>query len=117
MAAKRKNCEMMAPYQNCTEPENFKYHCLINELLNATLEICAPIYYLPGIILLASIVLTNGSFRQSTYSYSILDLIRALKIPREKERETKQRCIATKFTISIKDVKCHGITNQILNII
>lgn len=48
MAAKRKNCEIMAPYQNCTEPENFKYHCLINELLNATLEICAPIYYLPG---------------------------------------------------------------------
>lgn len=48
MAAKRKNCEIMAPYQNCTEPKNFKYHCLMTDFRNATLEICAPIYYLPG---------------------------------------------------------------------
>lgn len=51
-AVQRKNCESMAPYQNCTEPKNFQYHCLINHLRNATLEVCAPIYYLQGKILL-----------------------------------------------------------------
>lgn len=47
-AVQRKNCESMAHHQNCTEPKNFQYHCLINHLRNATLEVCAPIYYLQG---------------------------------------------------------------------
>lgn len=47
-AVQRKNCESMAPHQNCSEPNNFQYHCLINHLRNATLEVCAPIYYLQG---------------------------------------------------------------------
>lgn len=47
-AVQRKNCESMAHHQNCTEPKNFQYHCLINHLRNAALEVCAPIYYLQG---------------------------------------------------------------------
>lgn len=47
-AVQRKNCESMAHHQNCTEPKNFQYHCLINHLRNATLEVCVPIYYLQG---------------------------------------------------------------------
>lgn len=47
-AVKRKNCESMAPHQNCSDPTNFQYHCLINHLRNATLEVCAPIYFLQG---------------------------------------------------------------------
>lgn len=47
-AVQRKNCESMAHHQNCTAPKNFQYHCLINHLRNATLEVCAPIYYLQG---------------------------------------------------------------------
>lgn len=50
-AAKQKNCESLAPHQNCTEPKNFRFHCLLNQWRNATLEVCAKIYYLPGMML------------------------------------------------------------------
>ncbi|XP_061195773.1 uncharacterized protein LOC133204001 [Saccostrea echinata] len=38
----RKNCESLADIQKCDDPSRFKYHCLVNNYLNATLEVCAP---------------------------------------------------------------------------
>lgn len=46
--AKKKNCEALARIQNCTEPQKFKYHCVINELGNAIVEVCAEAYYIHG---------------------------------------------------------------------
>lgn len=38
-AAARKNC---AAYANmCRDPESLVYHCLLNEYINETLEVCA----------------------------------------------------------------------------
>jgi hypothetical protein len=34
--------------QLCTGRENFTYHCLINEFLNATVEVCAPVTIILG---------------------------------------------------------------------
>ncbi|XP_062577803.1 uncharacterized protein LOC134239648, partial [Saccostrea cucullata] len=47
-AAERKNCESIAVIQNCTDRSKFQYHCLMNHWKNATLEVCAPIFYLQG---------------------------------------------------------------------
>ncbi|XP_061196768.1 uncharacterized protein LOC133205042 [Saccostrea echinata] len=47
-AAQRKNCESIAVIQNCTTRSKFQYHCLMNQWKNATLEVCAPIFYLQG---------------------------------------------------------------------
>ncbi|XP_062618426.1 uncharacterized protein LOC134280013 [Saccostrea cucullata] len=47
-AAERKNCESIAAIQNCTDRSKFQYHCLMNHWKNATLEVCAPIFYLQG---------------------------------------------------------------------
>uniref|UniRef100_A0A8W8JNG7 Chitin-binding type-2 domain-containing protein n=1 Tax=Magallana gigas TaxID=29159 RepID=A0A8W8JNG7_MAGGI len=38
-AAERKNCSAYANY--CDEPERLLYHCVINEYVNQTLEVCA----------------------------------------------------------------------------
>lgn len=38
-AAARKNCSAYA--NQCSEPERLKYHCVINELVTQTLEVCA----------------------------------------------------------------------------
>lgn len=46
--AKRKNCESIAYEQKCTTPEKFKYHCVMNELENAFIEVCAPEYRIHG---------------------------------------------------------------------
>lgn len=46
--AKKKNCESINHKQNCTSPENIKYHCVINELENAFIEVCAPEYRIHG---------------------------------------------------------------------
>ncbi|XP_056015905.1 uncharacterized protein LOC125675445 isoform X4 [Ostrea edulis] len=45
-AAKRKNCPSIP--QNCTSPENFKYHCVTNAFRNETIEVCAPSIFLLG---------------------------------------------------------------------
>ncbi|XP_062613918.1 uncharacterized protein LOC134275674 [Saccostrea cucullata] len=45
-AAKRKNCSSIP--QNCTSPENFRYHCVANTFMNQTIEVCAPGLYLLG---------------------------------------------------------------------
>lgn len=44
--AKNKDCVSIAHSQNCTKPEQFKYHCLINEFENASIEVCAESYYI-----------------------------------------------------------------------
>lgn len=46
--SKGKNCEALAQIQNCTEPQKFKYHCVINELGNSIVEVCAEAYYIHG---------------------------------------------------------------------
>lgn len=38
----------MAGNQNCTDPDNFKYHCVMNELETELVEVCAPQYYIHG---------------------------------------------------------------------
>lgn len=40
-ASRKKNCESIAMLQNCTDNKEFKYHCVLNSLKNATLEVCA----------------------------------------------------------------------------
>lgn len=52
IAAKKKNCEAKAFFQNCTPPANFKYHCLIDELEKHLLEVCAPEYYILGMVII-----------------------------------------------------------------
>lgn len=44
--AKSKDCDLLAHSQNCTKPEKFKYHCLMNEFINASIEVCAESYYI-----------------------------------------------------------------------
>ncbi|XP_056015856.1 uncharacterized protein LOC125673605 isoform X2 [Ostrea edulis] len=44
-AAARKGCHMLAATQYCSK---FQYHCLVNQWQNATLEVCAPIWYISG---------------------------------------------------------------------
>lgn len=39
--AEGKNCEEQARTHNCTEIEQYKYHCVINELEDAFIEVCA----------------------------------------------------------------------------
>lgn len=41
-AASKKKCWEKALKQNCSVPEKFVYHCVINGYANATLEVCAP---------------------------------------------------------------------------
>lgn len=46
--AKRKQCELKAHGQNCSSIEEIKYHCVMNELENAFIEVCAPVYRIHG---------------------------------------------------------------------
>lgn len=46
--AKIKDCATIAVIQSCTVSENFKYHCLMNELETGFVEVCAPQYYIHG---------------------------------------------------------------------
>ncbi|XP_061167905.1 uncharacterized protein LOC133176859 [Saccostrea echinata] len=45
-AALRKNCSGIK--QNCAESENFQHHCVINSLMNANIEVCAPTWFCIG---------------------------------------------------------------------
>ena len=47
-AVKRKRCDTLANTQNCSEPEKFVYHCLVNEKNNGLVEVCAPVWVLTG---------------------------------------------------------------------
>lgn len=40
--AKVKNCEEHSRTHNCTETKPYVYHCVINELIDAFVEVCAP---------------------------------------------------------------------------
>lgn len=42
--AERKNCEEKARTHSCAEIEQYQYHCLINELEDAFVEVCAKEY-------------------------------------------------------------------------
>lgn len=46
--AKIKNCKAIAAIQNCTVYQNFKYHCVMNELETTFVEVCAPQYTIHG---------------------------------------------------------------------
>lgn len=50
IAAAEKNCESIATKQTCTESSKFVYHCLMNEWANGTVEVCAPTWFLLGIL-------------------------------------------------------------------
>lgn len=39
--AVKKNCELYAHKQKCSEPEDFKYHCAVDELEKKFVEVCA----------------------------------------------------------------------------
>ncbi|XP_061169358.1 uncharacterized protein LOC133178649 [Saccostrea echinata] len=45
-AEKIKGCDNIK--QNCISKEKFKYHCVINSFGNATLDVCAPTWYISG---------------------------------------------------------------------
>ncbi|XP_078326164.1 uncharacterized protein LOC111105496 isoform X2 [Crassostrea virginica] len=40
----KKNCVAFANLQNCTEPDKFLYHCVIDDLETSFVEVCAPVY-------------------------------------------------------------------------
>ncbi|XP_056015862.1 uncharacterized protein LOC125674591 isoform X2 [Ostrea edulis] len=48
-AASRKRCDAIAETQTCvSDPAKFVYHCLVNQWLNGTVEVCAPNWILTG---------------------------------------------------------------------
>ncbi|XP_062594952.1 uncharacterized protein LOC134256312 [Saccostrea cucullata] len=47
-ASDLKNCKQFAQKQNCSDPSKFQYHCVMNELQNKLLEVCAPTRYILG---------------------------------------------------------------------
>lgn len=69
-AAEKMNCEAISHNQNCTDPDKFKYHCVIDELEKSILEVCAPEYYILGMTTLVNnnLVLSNllGFFTDCT---------------------------------------------------
>lgn len=44
-----KNCEALANLQNCTLPQKFLYHCVIDDRKTSLVEVCAPQYIINGI--------------------------------------------------------------------
>lgn len=50
-AATRKDCSRLAGRQDCTDAKHFRYHCVINEYRNETLEVCAPRRIILGILI------------------------------------------------------------------
>ncbi|XP_061195825.1 uncharacterized protein LOC133204064 [Saccostrea echinata] len=41
-----KGCQYIS--QDCISPDKFKYHCVLNSYGNATLEVCAPVFFITG---------------------------------------------------------------------
>lgn len=48
IAAKLKKCNEAAAQQNCSDADQFVYHCVINGFQNDTLEVCAPQRFIIG---------------------------------------------------------------------
>lgn len=46
--ANKKNCEVLARYQNCTSARNFSYHCILNDDASRFVEVCAPQWFMTG---------------------------------------------------------------------
>lgn len=64
--AKVKDCVSIALSQNCTQPKNFKYHCLINEVEDAFIEVCAESYFI-----LSGKIANDSSIRLFTRSHKV----------------------------------------------
>lgn len=49
-AAQRKNCETVVKEfrKNCSDQEEFQYHCLINSFRNGTMDMCTPKKFIYG---------------------------------------------------------------------
>lgn len=47
-AKERKKCEHLANIQQCTKPDNFTYHCVLNVWNNENIEVCAPVIISQG---------------------------------------------------------------------
>lgn len=49
-AASRKKCDSIAADLKCAATtSDFQYHCLMNQWQNATIEVCANLFYLQGL--------------------------------------------------------------------
>lgn len=83
-AASRKNCREKALKQNCTIPEKFVYHCVINGYGNATLEVCAPERIILGNILHHS----DCKIEKNSVIYFIISLSLPLSLPLSIRDET-----------------------------
>lgn len=47
-ASERKKCDFLGKIQNCTQAENFVYHCVLNKDTTELLELCAPLWFMAG---------------------------------------------------------------------
>lgn len=47
-AAERKKCDFLGKIQNCTQAENFVYHCVLNKDTTELVELCAPVWFMAG---------------------------------------------------------------------
>ena len=54
-----KNCEALANKQNCTVPQNFLYHCVLNDLETSLVEVCAPLFVINGMFLSNTLIPLN----------------------------------------------------------
>lgn len=50
IAAEEKRCDKLAKYQNCSSPEDFVYHCILNKEATKLIEVCAPTWYMSGLL-------------------------------------------------------------------
>lgn len=51
LAIQRKRCDVLAKTQTCVpDPNNFVYHCLVNQHKDGFVEVCAPEWNLAGIV-------------------------------------------------------------------
>lgn len=49
LAIQRKRCDVLAKTQTCVpDPNNFVYHCLVNQQKDGFVEVCAPEWNLAG---------------------------------------------------------------------
>lgn len=70
--AKMKNCESKARIQNCTTQQKFKYHCVMDELENTFVEVCAEEYIIHGFCTEYN---TGGAVVQPHYGLKCSDVI------------------------------------------
>lgn len=49
-AKERKKCEHLANIQQCTKPEHFTYHCVLNFWNTEYKEVCAPEFFSQGML-------------------------------------------------------------------